>query len=152
MTKRTALLFACIFVATVSLGFGVYGLVRAHKSDKAYQSYKTQEAQTKTKVDEMTKRVVELNTKAETAEANAHAAEQKLTAAYQRLDEFGAQGKAAADRLKKAEAQFNDDKTRINNASDSCALCRNTCTERANLSTDDFDVRCAADLCDQFCK
>jgi biopolymer transport protein ExbB/TolQ len=151
MNKSKIILYALAAVALVSLALFGQSCYRARQSDKALEAYKQQRAETQKQNDALTKREVELRTKAEAAEKLAADKVQERDAAYTELAKFGAQGRAAEERLKKAGESFEVDKNRILNSADACRLCRDTCAERERLSSADIDVRCSEHLCDEFC-
>lgn len=135
---------------------GGYGWYRSFKSDAAYKKYKEQEAAFKHSMDDLQAKLTEQKAAWDVAEARAKGADARAAlereALQKELERYGAQGRAAEERVKKAGEQFETDKNTILNSTDTCQLCRDTCAERARISTEDFDVRCGEHVCDTACR
>lgn len=140
-----------LIVIVLMVAVGGVGLWHKHFSDKAYSDYKAKEEESRKAIDGLQGKLIELQTKADQAEARAAEKEKERDAAYKQLEVFGAQGRIASERLKKAGEQFATDSDRIHASTDNCQLCQDTCAERERISTNDFDVRCSGDACAKYC-
>src|SRR5689334_16829056 len=102
-----------LVVLALMLAVGAVGWWHARSSDKAYEQYKAQESQAKETINNLQEKLVGLRQSADEAEQRAQALEHDRDAAYKQLDQFGAQGRAAEERLKEAASQYEQKKADI---------------------------------------